>query len=360
MKIGIFGGSFDPIHKAHIKIAKMAIEKLNLDKLFFVPAFKSPFKQKQVYAPWEDRVKMIEMVKPEKSEISLFEIKRKGVSYTIDTVNHFKKQFPNQELFLIIGSDNVPKLHKWKEIETIAQSTKIVVFKRDKKVNKENLKKFNCILLENEIYQDSSTEVKFGNFANLEDSVIKYIGKNFLYILDIINNTMDAKLNKHCRVTAQLAADYAKFLNYDAKIAWFSGLVHDLTKRWPIELHRQFLTENNIDEKTVPDYKLHQTTASLWLDKYYRVQNPEIVRAISVHTSLDYQMDTLDKIVFMADKLCQGRKWEGIQKVRKLAFENFDKAFQQVINHIKEYNLAKVEVSQEQVNIYDHWLKKDF
>ncbi|MGZ9414177.1 nicotinate-nucleotide adenylyltransferase [Mycoplasma sp. 5370] len=359
MKIGIFGGSFDPIHKGHIKVAEQSLEILSLDKFFFVPAFKSPFKTKSKYEDWNDRVKMINDVKPENTEISLFEINRKGVSYTIDTVNYFKNKFPNDELFLILGSDNLDKLHKWKEIEKISSLVKIVIFKRENKLNKENLKKFNCILLNNEIFPASSTEVKLGDFSNLFNQTIEYIGKNFLYILEILNNTTDAKLNKHCRATASLAAEYAKSLNYNAKIAWFSGLVHDLTKRWTIEMHRDFLVKNDIDEKQIPDYKLHQTTTSLWLDKYYKVQNSEIVRAISVHTSIDYEMSTLDKIVFMADKLCQGRKWDGIQTIRSLAFSNFDLAFKKVVEHIKHFNLNKTTVSKEQLDIYDYWLNKD-
>ncbi|UWD33956.1 nicotinate-nucleotide adenylyltransferase [Mesomycoplasma molare] len=358
MKIGIFGGSFDPIHKGHIEIANESIKVLRLDKLYFVPVYRNPFKSKNSYANWEDRVKMIEDVKPDKSEISLFEIKRKGISYTIDTVSYFKNKFPNDEIYLILGSDNLDKLHKWREIENISKSVKIVIFKRSKKINKENIKKFNCILLNNRIFESSSTEVKFGNFKNLFPQTLEYIGKNFLYILDILNNTTDAKLNKHCRFTASLAAEYAKHLGYDAKIAWFSGLVHDLTKKWTIEIHREFLIANNLDESKYPDYKLHQTTCSLWLEKYYKVNNPEIVRAISVHTSLDLEMGTLDKIVFMADKLCQGRKWEGIQKIRELAFQDFDLAFKKVVEHIKQFNLNKTSVSEEQLNIYDYWISK--
>lgn len=112
MKIGIYGGSFNPIHNGHIKVAETAMKDMNLDKLFFVPAFKSPFKSKVKYAPIEDRIEMINIVKPENTEVSLFEANRKGVSYTIDTVRHFKLKYPDAELFLIIGSDNVYKLNK--------------------------------------------------------------------------------------------------------------------------------------------------------------------------------------------------------------------------------------------------------
>ncbi|RTZ68853.1 MAG: nicotinate (nicotinamide) nucleotide adenylyltransferase [Tenericutes bacterium] len=112
MNIGIFGGSFNPIHKGHLAIAKEAIKELNLDKLFFVPNFKSPFKTSIKYADPEHRVAMIDLVKPNKSEVSKFEINRKGISYTFETVDYFKQKFPDDNLYLIIGSDNLYKLHK--------------------------------------------------------------------------------------------------------------------------------------------------------------------------------------------------------------------------------------------------------
>ncbi|WP_235670191.1 adenylyltransferase/cytidyltransferase family protein [Mycoplasmopsis pullorum] len=97
MKIGIFGGSFDPIHKGHIRVAQQAIKELNLDKLFFVPANKSPFKLKNKYASNEDRVEMIKLVLPDKCEISNFEINRGGTSFSIDTARYFKNNFKNDE-----------------------------------------------------------------------------------------------------------------------------------------------------------------------------------------------------------------------------------------------------------------------
>jgi nicotinate-nucleotide adenylyltransferase len=112
MKIGIYGGAFNPIHKGHIKIAKHVIEFLALDKLIFVPSFKGPFKKNIELVSGEDRINMIELVLEDKMEVSPFEINRKGVSYTIDTIKYFKNKYKEDELFLIIGSDNLAKLNK--------------------------------------------------------------------------------------------------------------------------------------------------------------------------------------------------------------------------------------------------------
>ena len=112
MKIGLFGGSFNPIHKGHIKIAKLALENLNLDKIIFIPCQKNPFKKKMDYIDGKMRLEMIELVLEKNMEVSNLEISRQGLSYTIDTVKYFKNLYKDSELFLIIGSDNLQRLHK--------------------------------------------------------------------------------------------------------------------------------------------------------------------------------------------------------------------------------------------------------
>lgn len=358
MKIAIFGGSFNPIHKGHIKIAQTAITELNLDKLYFVPAYKSPFKSKEKYVDAHHRVAMLEEVMPEKSAICPFEINRKGISYTIDTVKYFKSKFPNDEIFLILGSDNLKKLHKWKNIAEISQMTKIIIFKRDKQIDKTNMKSFGCQLLNNEIFHYSSTEFIQGKLEVCEDKTRKYIGKNYLYILEILKNTLDAKRMKHCQATGFLAAEYAKNLKLDAKKAWFAGLTHDVTKNFDNSTQRNFLNSLNIDDSNILDYQLHQITGSLWLQKKYFVQDEEIVHAVSVHTSLSDNLNTLDKIVFMADKLAEGRKFPDIQKVRELAFSDFDAAFKFMVKHVWDFNLSQnKQITNEQEKLYQLWSK---
>lgn len=112
MKIAIYGGSFNPVHNSHVKIAEYVIEQLKIDRFFFVPAFKSPFKKKQDYLASEHRIKMLNLVKPDHSEVSLFELNRKGVSYTIDTIKYFVHKYPQAQIHLIIGSDQLTKLNK--------------------------------------------------------------------------------------------------------------------------------------------------------------------------------------------------------------------------------------------------------
>ncbi|UVD81878.1 nicotinate-nucleotide adenylyltransferase [Mycoplasma iguanae] len=356
MKIAIFGGSFNPVHQGHISIAKEAVEKLNLDKLYFVPAYKNPFKSKHKYVDVEHRIAMLKRVLFNKTDISLFEANRKGISYTIDTVLYFRKQFPDAELYLILGSDNLPKLNKWKNIETISQETKIIIFKRSNNIVKTNIKKFNCYLLNNEIYDFSSTEFQQGKLDVVPIEVRKYIGENFLYLEEILKNSVDAKRFKHCLATASAAAEYAKVLKYDAKIAWIAGLVHDITKTIPNDAQRQYLESHKIDASQYRDYQLHQTTAAVWLEKDYYINNKDIVEAVKWHTSLNSEMTVLGKIVFVADKLAQGRRYPGIQKVRQLALTDFNEAFKIVVQQTWDFNKAKnIEITSEQETLYKKW-----
>ena len=118
MKIGLFGGSFDPPHLGHVKLVTAAAARCELDRAVIIPAACSPFKQ-NVYCGDADRMEMCRLSFPSICEISDYEISRGGVSYTVETVRHFRRLYPGTELFLIVGEDQLllfPKWYRWKEI----------------------------------------------------------------------------------------------------------------------------------------------------------------------------------------------------------------------------------------------------
>src|SRR6516165_3710473 len=117
MKLGIFGGSFDPVHLGHWLVAQAAIEELGLDRLFFIPAAQSPFKPENQPAPAPARLQLLRLALAGKTncEIDEQEILRGGVSYTVETVRDYAKRFPGAELFYLIGADNAAKLPEWRE-----------------------------------------------------------------------------------------------------------------------------------------------------------------------------------------------------------------------------------------------------
>jgi nicotinate-nucleotide adenylyltransferase len=132
MKIGLFGGSFDPVHLGHLLVAQAAIEELGLDRLFFIPAAQSPFKPENRPAPASARLQWLHLALAGKTncEIDDQEIKRGGVSYAIETVRDYTKRFPQAELFYLIGADNAAKLNEWREANELARLVQFVATPR--------------------------------------------------------------------------------------------------------------------------------------------------------------------------------------------------------------------------------------
>jgi nicotinate-nucleotide adenylyltransferase len=129
-KVGIFGGTFDPIHHGHLITAQSVREIRDLDKIIFIPSFISPHKADVNSASPEHRMNMLKLAVEgiDFFEVSDYEIKKEGISYTIDTLKEFKKKYDKLEF--IIGYDNIFKFHTWKNPDEIMKITKILVLKR--------------------------------------------------------------------------------------------------------------------------------------------------------------------------------------------------------------------------------------
>lgn len=132
MNIGLYGGSFDPVHLGHLLVAQAAREELELDRIFFIPAAHSPFKPQSHASPAADRLRLLRLALQgcTWAEIDDQEIRRGGISYSIDTVRDYLARFPNATLFYLIGADNVPTLPKWREANELAKLTEFVVIPR--------------------------------------------------------------------------------------------------------------------------------------------------------------------------------------------------------------------------------------
>jgi nicotinate-nucleotide adenylyltransferase len=132
-RIGLFGGSFDPVHHGHLLLAQDALEQLSLDRLVFIPAAINPHKLEAApHASPELRLEMLReaiRVQPRFS-IDPQELEREGPSFTIDTVAAYSRKFAGARLFLLLGEDNLPKLHSWHEFEKICELVAFVCFGR--------------------------------------------------------------------------------------------------------------------------------------------------------------------------------------------------------------------------------------
>ena len=132
MKIGLYGGSFDPVHLGHLLVARTAVEELGLDRLFFIPAAQSPFKVDSQHAPAAARLQFLRLALAGQTDCDVDdqEIRRGGVSFSIDTLRAYAGRFPQAELFYLIGADNAAKLRLWREPAELARLAEFVVVPR--------------------------------------------------------------------------------------------------------------------------------------------------------------------------------------------------------------------------------------
>ncbi len=132
MKLGLYGGSFNPVHLGHLLVAQAAVEELGLDRIVFVPAAQSPFKLDSQHAPAAARLQWLRLALAGRTncEVDDQEIRRGGVSYSIDTLRDYARRYPAAELFYLIGADNVAKLNEWREPAELARLAEFVVVPR--------------------------------------------------------------------------------------------------------------------------------------------------------------------------------------------------------------------------------------
>jgi len=197
-KIGVFGGTFNPIHNGHVSLGAYCKEELNLDKLMLIPTYTPPHKSSNELADEEHRMNMCKLATEQYGyfDVSDIEIKRKGKSYTYETLNSLKEIYIKDELYLIVGADMFLTLDKWKNPESIFKDATIVAVPRNQD-DKEDLtiyyestiKKLGAkaVILENPVVQVSSTYIR-ENIDNyqlikslIDSNVYEYIVKNKLY-----------------------------------------------------------------------------------------------------------------------------------------------------------------------------------
>lgn len=164
MKIGLFGGSFNPVHNAHFFIAEEVLNQFNLDYLYFIPAYRQPFKSSSKMFDEHKRLKLLQSaIKNKRIKISEYEIKNQNISFTYKTIKNFQNE---GKLYLIIGADSANDFNKWKKYKFIIDGVeKIIVFPRlDYKKNdilkKWDYKKGKLHFLDSLILEISSTEIR--------------------------------------------------------------------------------------------------------------------------------------------------------------------------------------------------------
>ena len=161
-RLGLFGGAFNPVHLGHLLVAGAALEELQLDKVFFIPAARSPFKQNNDTAPPELRLRWLRLALAGRAncEVDEQEIRRGGVSWSIETARQYAKQFPQATLFWLIGADNAPALNDWRDADELAKLVEFAAVPRPGQTPPEFPKQFRGRALKGFPLEISSREIR--------------------------------------------------------------------------------------------------------------------------------------------------------------------------------------------------------
>ncbi len=370
--IAILGGTFNPVHAEHIRLAEVAIEELDLDKLIVMPTFLPPHKN-IIPARAEDRLNMLRVAfkgNP-KIEVSDFEIENKGKSYTYLTAEHFQKK-EDCNLYFIVGGDMLTDFKTWRYPERILEACTLCVFGREdyltdfegereyfQKTFGKQFKKLNYVGK-----KESSTKIRIYNALGLDlgdmtaESVKNYIKENALYqgdkYTEYIKNNLPEKRRVHTAGVVETAMKKVKELGLDSEKVFISALLHDCAKYMDYKAFEDF----SINEE-VPPPVIHSFLGAYVAQNILGIEDEEILDAIRYHTSGKANMSTLSKLIFVADMVEEGRKYEGVEKLRELYEKDFDKCFRECLEEELLHLQNKGQpIYIETINAFDYYVGK--
>ncbi len=357
-RIGIYGGTFNPPHIGHIRAAKFAVDSLKLDRLLVIPSCISPHKILPENSPApEQRLQMLELslAGQEKIEISDLELRRGSTSYTYETVEQVHQLYPDSQLVLFMGTDMFLSFDTWKHPERILQQASIAVFYRgdpdEKQKIQEKAEYFRqqgeaVYPVENPVTDISSTDLRrllvFDCAAPfLSPGVGDYIRQNKLYgtgreygklpmeeLEQVVTALLKPNRVAHVLGCRQTARELALLYGADPVDAQRAALLHDVTKALDGALQLTLCQEYgiNLDDFSAKNPKtLHALTGSLVAERIFG-ENEAVVAAIRSHTTGKADMNTLEKIIYVADYMEPNRNFDGVEQLRQLAYTNLDGA----------------------------------
>ncbi len=331
----IFGGSFDPIHNGHLRIANTASEKYDADVVFVLA--KTP-RWKTVNESEEDRLNMLSLALAEtcneRFSISRTELDRDGdFSYSIDTVKEFCAMYPGRKIYFLIGADQVNQFDKWRQSDEIASLATVIFSNRPGfDINMENVEKFHMESLNFlESGSVSSTRVRGLNFMDIPVSVYSYIIDNHLYFVKELEKHIKPARLKHSESVAMTAYNIAKQISIEmGEKALITGLLHDLGKSTHEEEARAIIEENYPEYKDYPEYSLHQWVGRYMAEELFGVTDEDVLNAIEFHCTGRAEMSSLEKIIYSADKIEPTRGYDSSDMIRACE-EDYEEGFLYVL-----------------------------
>ena len=338
MNIILFGGVFDPIHNGHINMAENAQKALR-GEVFFIPAPISVWKDTS--APIEDKINMIKLAIQDNPHfhIDTFEADSgKKVNYSIDTVRYFKENYPNDDLYYLIGSDQVNEFHRWKEAELLSKMARIIYFDRpDVILSNDNVSRFNMLKIDGPGVIMSSTDSKSLKNLNLPEEVIYYIGKHRLYYIKRMQNYISEKRLDHSLSVAKLALKIAKSNKLNNPYRYYvAALLHDIGKLKEIEKQKEIVEEYFPEYLNMPPFSYHQFVGAYIAEKDFEIKDENILNAIKFHATGNENMDIMGKIIYAADKIEPTRGFDSTELINNM-LDNAEKGFIKVLKANKEF-----------------------
>ena len=386
MKIGIYGGTFNPPHLGHMAAAQAAVAALGLDKLLLIPAAIPPHKAlPSGTPPQEERLAMVEKwadVMGGHVEVSTLELEREGKSYTSDTLRSIRQTYPDAELWLLMGTDMFLTLHLWHEPEVILSLAGICAFGRTEQdgealfaPQREHLQKdfdakITTITLPG-LVDISSTRLREqlengGGGQYLLPSVYGYILMHRLYgtKADLKNldlnqlracsySMMRAKRIPHVMGVEEEAVKLAQRWGADPELARRAGILHDCTKYYELPEQLDICEEYGVrldalEQKAV---KLLHSKTGACIARGVFGQPDAVYDAIFWHTTGKADMTTLEKVLYIADYMEPNRDFDGVERLRHLAYTDLDKAM------LLGVEMTIQEMQQRQVPIHTNTLQ---
>jgi nicotinate-nucleotide adenylyltransferase len=375
-KIGILGGTFNPIHSGHINIAKSALSECNLDEVWFIPNGCPPHKSIDDNISAISRFKMVSSMISNEDKFYINDIELSSIeyNYTHETLKKLSEQFPNNKYYFIMGEDSLNSFDTWKKPELICKYASIIVAVRSEnnkslaKLVTKYAEKYNgeFIFLNCDYIDISSTKLRedvnrlpLDKLDNIESNTVNYIKEHMLYeecdynlfvTVDDIKKDLEKEL-KPSRYNHTLGVMYTAInlgMKYDIplKLCEYAGLLHDAAKSFSKDELVEFCEENGI-EITDSEYKaphlLHSKVGAYIARYTYNITDERILNAILSHTTGRPGMSLLEQIVFVADYIEPNRsKANRLNEIRAMAYYNIDIAtamiLQDTIGYLKDIN----------------------
>lgn len=333
MKTLLFGGSFDPIHNGHLQILEKACTHLQIDRVVLIPA-RAPRWKKLSSTSDEQRIDMIKLAIEGKSNYSICYDEMNSsdeINYTYNTISHYNHD-ESEELYFLIGYDQLDVLDKWYEIDKLSKMVKMVSIARPNyQIVSKNVEKYGVLLIDEEISSMSSSSLRQFNNVDCPKKVLDYIIENELYFVPTLKEYMSSKRYNHTISVANLAYEIALKNNINPSKAFLAALLHDIGKEIPQKEQENYVKEyflNLYDHLNKALY--HQFVSEAIARDKFKIQDEEILNAIKFHATGCSNMTPLAMIVYSADKIEPTRGYDS-SKLIEACYQDYYQGFKAVL-----------------------------